>query len=92
MHIQLPVKGVLVIGCDLASVGKNLPKVSRRRQLKRIFVAGLRGLTLADSLHLGHFYGVRLLPELSHLCLYVQRVLIPLLTRYNYLTSRGGLN
>jgi hypothetical protein len=87
MHIQLPVKGVLVIGCDSASVGKNPPKVSRRRQLKRVFVTGL-----ADSLHLGHFYGVQLLPELSHLCLYVQRVLIPLLTRYNYLTSRGGLN
>ena len=97
MHIQLPAKDVLVIGCDSASVGQNSTQsyIAAGGSFKRVFVAGFRRLTLADSLahvHLGQFYRVQLLLELSYFCLYVQRVLILLLTRGNCLTSYGGLN
>jgi hypothetical protein len=67
MHTQTTGQRHSVIGCDPASVDKNPPKVSRRRQLSKSLCRHLRRLTLADSLahvHLGHFYGVQLLPGL----------------------------
>ena len=94
MHTQLPAKRRSMIGCDPASVDKIHPKLIAGKATKKGLCC-LRRLTLADSLahvHLGHFYGVQLLPELSYLCLYVQCVLILPLTRHNCLTSHGGLN